>query len=540
MAANKRILIVDDQQDLREHMAKMLDRSAKRGASGASLVQQMRSRLLGISANAESEEKSDSSDLYEVDTAGQGQEAFAMVKKAIEESRPYTVMFLDMRMPPGWDGLETAKRIREIDKHIEIVIMTAYADHDQSTIAKTVGTPDKLLYIKKPFQSEEIFQLCLCLTSKWNAEDEAMKRKSWLENLIRGMSKMKSGKAEKMDEVCGSVIKSLLTFTNAQKAFIVSLNESERTWILEHVHGIEASQAASFIEESKNKLFDCRATQSLQDKYLLPLRRETYSAVAVVYDVIAPSDPEWYKLLSLLVMTASEVLSSAAMADEFNRTEKLTSIGSACDKIAANCKAQIVEMLTGVDKIKNEYPASAAEANAIMNSGKMLLKQMNNLSLYGDSSPLAENEKIIFKSILSESVADLKQNYPDMKIDGTFELDGEASICGSKSLMKEAFISLAAGSLSFALKAKKPAFSVKCTLENAKKQFKIVFETDAPSLPDALYKRIFEPFAVDETDSYGLCFPIAKHIIQRHGGNIFVDPKFKDGHRFTIALPHPE
>ena len=59
----------------------------------------------------------------------------------------------------GWDGLETATKVREVDKNIEIVIMTAYADHDQAQIAEQVGMPEKLLYIKKPFGKKEVSTL---------------------------------------------------------------------------------------------------------------------------------------------------------------------------------------------------------------------------------------------------------------------------------------------------------------------------------------------------------------------------------------------
>ncbi|OGV52844.1 MAG: hypothetical protein A2X49_09385 [Lentisphaerae bacterium GWF2_52_8] len=312
MEANKRIIIVDDQQDLRDQLAKLLLRSGKKNET-ASLVQQMKARLLGTAK----EEESDSSqgDGYIVTTAGQGQEAFELVKKAVEEGKPYAMMFLDMRMPPGWDGLETAKRVRETDKNIEIVIMTAYADHDQRTIAETVGTPEKLLYIKKPFQTEEIFQLALSLTSKWNFEETERSRKYWLETLIRCMSKIKGAKGNQ-NEVSVTALKAILSFTGASKGLICILDEVQNQWNVEHVQGIEKADGESFVKENSQRLTESKTTQNLAGKYLLPLKREGYAAVVVIYDVVSQNDPEWYKLLSLLSMTASEVLSSASHAKD--------------------------------------------------------------------------------------------------------------------------------------------------------------------------------------------------------------------------------
>lgn len=191
MERNRRILVVDDQQDLREQLAKLLLRSGKKNET-MSLVQQMRSKLLGETAEIFSDAAEGDDQSYVVDTAGQGEIAFEMVRKANEKDEPYALMFLDMRMPPGWDGLKTAKAIRDADRNIEIVIMTAYADHDQKQIADTVGTPEKLLYIKKPFQAEEIYQLALALTTKWSLELSEKQRRTWLEVLLRGMCKIKS------------------------------------------------------------------------------------------------------------------------------------------------------------------------------------------------------------------------------------------------------------------------------------------------------------------------------------------------------------
>ena len=312
MEKNTRILVVDDQKDLRSQLAKLLENADKKSET-VSLVKQMRERLLGTKTEGDRDSDSASSEkddvTYTVDTAGQGEDALEMVNKANEEENPYALMFLDMRMPPGWDGLQTATEIRKADSNIEIVIMTAYADHDQAQIAEQVGMPEKMLYIKKPFQAEEIFQLALSLTSKWTIEHQAKQRKIWLENLLRGMSKIKS--SGNSDKVYETVLTAFANFTQASSGFIVKLEkDATPKFVRKSLVDMKESDADAFIKENESLLLESRTTQNYKGKYIFPLKKDDFMAIVIVENVETSTDPEWYKLLSLLVMTASEVLNN--------------------------------------------------------------------------------------------------------------------------------------------------------------------------------------------------------------------------------------
>ncbi len=104
---------------------------------------------------------------FELDSAYQGQEALEMVKKALGDNRPYALAFVDVRMPPGWDGVETIARIWEVDPELQIVVCTAYADYSWEEMRAKVGQPDSLLVLKKPFDNIEVQQLAHALTQKW-------------------------------------------------------------------------------------------------------------------------------------------------------------------------------------------------------------------------------------------------------------------------------------------------------------------------------------------------------------------------------------
>jgi len=102
-----------------------------------------------------------------------GEEAVETIRAAREGGQTFPVVFLDVRMPPGIDGIETAARIRAIDPEVNIVIVTGYSDTPLSEIARRVPPLDKLFYISKPFQKMELQQFVFALTAKWRADRAA-------------------------------------------------------------------------------------------------------------------------------------------------------------------------------------------------------------------------------------------------------------------------------------------------------------------------------------------------------------------------------
>jgi two-component system, cell cycle sensor histidine kinase and response regulator CckA len=107
---------------------------------------------------------------FDLAVCRQGDEAVSMVKKAIEEDNPFALVLLDIRMPPGPDGVKTAELIRALDPMIEILLVTGYSDVDPIEISRRVMPPHKLLYIQKPFHPHEIYQFVCTLCSKWKNE----------------------------------------------------------------------------------------------------------------------------------------------------------------------------------------------------------------------------------------------------------------------------------------------------------------------------------------------------------------------------------
>lgn len=109
---------------------------------------------------------------FEIDSAYQGQEGLEMVRHALREGRPYATAFVDIRMPPGWDGVETIQRIWQEAPDLQVVICTAFSDYSWSDIVRLLGMTDQLLVLKKPFDSIEVRQFAYSMTKKWGLARE--------------------------------------------------------------------------------------------------------------------------------------------------------------------------------------------------------------------------------------------------------------------------------------------------------------------------------------------------------------------------------
>jgi signal transduction histidine kinase len=107
---------------------------------------------------------------FELVTCRQGDEAVEAFRRARDAGEPFPVVFLDVRMPPGPNGIDTARAIRDLDPSAHIAIITGYSDLPPEEIAERVQPVDRLFYFEKPFRAVELRQLALALNAKWHAE----------------------------------------------------------------------------------------------------------------------------------------------------------------------------------------------------------------------------------------------------------------------------------------------------------------------------------------------------------------------------------
>jgi PAS domain S-box-containing protein len=180
---NLRILVIDDNRAIHDDFRKILCANTARGDA----LEQAENILFdGVEETAKVSKRLS----FEIDSAFQGQEGLAKVEQALQAGRPFAMAFVDVRMPPGWDGVETAARIWEICPDMQVVICTAYSDYSWDEMAAKLKNSDRLVILKKPFDTVEVLQLANALTEKWRLHQESRMKLDHLEALVQERTKV--------------------------------------------------------------------------------------------------------------------------------------------------------------------------------------------------------------------------------------------------------------------------------------------------------------------------------------------------------------
>jgi CheY-like chemotaxis protein len=170
---NHRILIIDDDHDAHVDFRKILITSIL-----PDLLSEDEAALFG-GTMVKSQWP-----VFEIDSAYQGQEGLNQIERSLSENRPYALAFVDVRMPPGWDGVKTISKIWEKYPDLQVVMCTAFSDYSWKEIVMKLGYLDRMVILKKPCENIEVLQLAVAMTEKWRLNQLTKLRVGSLEKLV--------------------------------------------------------------------------------------------------------------------------------------------------------------------------------------------------------------------------------------------------------------------------------------------------------------------------------------------------------------------
>ncbi|MBK8098173.1 MAG: response regulator [Planctomycetes bacterium] len=278
-APNRRVLVIDDNEAIHADFRKILT-----PASGPS------DELLAAEAALFGDAPAQSvAPAFELTSANQGKVGYELAQQAHAGGAPFAVAFVDMRMPPGWDGLQTIEHLWRLDPDLEVVICTAFSDYSWDETVRRLGHTDRLLVVKKPFDRVEVLQVAHALTQKWNLQRQARRTLGELDALVRD----RTAALESARDALLAANRDLEHARDAAEA----ANRSKSMFLANVSHELRTPLTAivGYAEEAQERLAG-RADLAFECDALATIHRNALHLVLVIGDLLDVSKLEAGKL----------------------------------------------------------------------------------------------------------------------------------------------------------------------------------------------------------------------------------------------------
>jgi len=559
-----RILIVDDSPSIHEDFRKVL-------GGGQQLRSEADSLEADLFGDGPDEAPSGALEL-EINTALQGEEGLAMVRRAEELAQPYAVAFVDGRMPPGWDGLETIERMQRVSADLQFVFCTAYSDYSWQEILDRVGRSDNLVIIKKPFDNVEVQQMAQTLARKWllkrmvnrrieSLDTEACERSAELcsanEELAREMTERLNAEAQ-LQELAKRFLKVFeanplpmsvistdsLEFRDVNAGFL-NLVGRKRDQVLRRTP--EDLGLCSLVEFRQRILEPLLAGQTVKARQLKFLQQKGQGCTAEVSADLLDLGDE-----TCVLMVSQDITERLALENQLRQAQKLEAVGQLAAGIAHDFNNLVTiimghaELQLATGDVPADLGASLQQINAAAQRAAGLTRQLLAFSRREPGATGAVDLKQLVDSV-SQMIARILGENIELQVTSPNDLPPVEANAGE---IEQVLVNLAVNSRDAMPKGGKlrmvsTAVRVDTTWVARNPQARegdfvcLAVMDQGCGMDAATLKRIFEPFFTTKPPGKGTGMGLASvfGIVRQHKGWIEVDSELGKGSTFSVFLP---
>lgn len=518
---NTTVLVIDDEELVRNDIEEIL--SPKKTDKEMDSVGLAASILFDTPVVTNSKKKTGNIPHFKVHKASNGIEGLEMVKKSVASNNPYAVIFLDMRMP-GWDGIETAERIRKIDTKAEIIFVTAFSDNSIDDIIERAG--QNVGFHCKPYASEEITQIATKAVTDYNKLRN-------LELLIETISSITINE-QHLNSLLRNIFDQLVTYVETDMALMGKLQDNSEYEKLFSIGSVdEKINLQELITRVRSAEIADGTVEQLKD--VVVARLNNYSIFAVLKEHELLKTEKLY-LLKLFVLNAAKAINNAELQEKLLQKEKLSAVGNAVSMMMHDLRSPIRNIKTLTTMMREELGGNewldmidecGVQASEIMEDFLDFIKETPVKKIAVDLNKVIEDGlKLAEPGNVNDQVVIKKQ------------LQDNIIIAGDESKLKRCIMNLVNNAMHALIdqKTKNPCIEISTELNATDNKIQLTIRDNGPGIPNEILKTVFDPFVTrKKANGTGLGLAIVKQYISGHGGEIKVGND--NGAVFTITLP---
>jgi signal transduction histidine kinase len=525
---NRRILIVDDNRAIHADFYKILR------ARPAGEVTALEAELFGAEPRHDPV-------AFELSSAYQGEEGVELVRAARAAGRPFALAVVDMRMPPGMDGLETIARMWEIDDDLQVVICTAYSDATWQDIVQRFGPTDRLLILKKPFDLVEVCQLALALTQKWQLAYEARTR----------MAELVQSRA---DLAASFALARAVQDATSDGLLVI---DADRKMSMANRRFFEMWRIPDEVARARDSIAMMAA---VRDQLIEPARmrdRATY-----FYDHPDESGNDELHLKDGLVYERSTAPVRSVAGEPIGRlwwfrdvterrkleldravvTERMASMGRLAAGVGHEINNPLTYALGNIDSLL-ETTGTPAQAELVERLTETRDGLMRIRVIVRDLQTLTRSEEthceLDVRQIADQAIqiagAELRHRAPIVR-----RYEPVRPVLGSRTRLGQVFLNLIVNAAQAIPEGQSPHHRIEIAIRDDGDDAVVEFRDTGTGIAPEHLERIFDPFFTTKPigAGTGLGLSISREIIVSHGGTLTVHSAIGAGTTMTVRLPH--